>query len=50
MSELLKTEICGIKMQTPILSASGTFGFGEEFANFVDLAQMGGVVTKCLTL
>ena len=50
MGELLKTKICGIEMNTPILSASGTFGFGEEFADFVDLSQMGGVVTKCLTL
>ena len=50
MSELLKTEICGIKMQTPILTASGTFGFGEEFADFVDLQKIGGVCVKCITL
>ena len=50
MSELLKTEICGIKMNTPILAASGTFGFGEEFENFVDLEKLGGVMVKCLTL
>ena len=37
-------------MQTPILAASGTFGFGEEFANFVDLKKLGGVMVKCLTL
>lgn len=50
MSELLKTEICGIKMNTPILAASGTFGFGEEFSNFVELEKLGGVMVKCLTL
>ena len=50
MSELLKTEICGIKMNTPILAASGTFGFGEEFSNFVELDKLGGVMVKCLTL
>jgi len=50
MSELLKTELCGIKMNTPILAASGTFGFGEEFENFVDLEKLGGVMVKCLTL
>ena len=50
MSEFLKTEICGIKMNTPILAASGTFGFGEEFENFVDLEKLGGVMVKCLTL
>ena len=50
MSEILKTEICGIKMQTPILAASGTFGFGEEFEDFTDLKKLGGVMVKCITL
>ena len=50
MSELLQTEICGIKMQTPIFAASGTFGFGEEFKTFVDLDKLGGVMVKCITL
>lgn len=50
MSEILKTEICGIKMQTPILTASGTFGFGEEFADFTNLKRLGGVMVKCITL
>lgn len=50
MSELLKTEICGIKMNTPVLAASGTFGFGEEFENFIDLQKLGGVMVKCITL
>ena len=47
---LLRTEFCGIQMQTPILTASGTFGFGEEFADFVDLSRLGGVVVKGTTL
>jgi len=50
MSELLQTEICGIKMNTPILAASGTFGFGEEYENFVDLQKLGAVMVKCITL
>lgn len=50
MSEILKTEICGIKMNTPILAASGTFGFGEEFSDFVNLEKIGGVMVKCITL
>lgn len=50
MSDILKTELCGIKMNTPILAASGTFGFGEEFENFVDLKNLGGVMVKCITL
>ena len=37
-------------MNTPILTASGTFGFGEEFEDFVDLKKLGGVCVKCITL
>ena len=46
---LLQTELCGMKLNTPIFAASGTFGFGEEFENFVDLKRLGGVMVKCLT-
>ena len=49
-SSLLKTEIAGIKMNTPIFTASGTFGFGKEFADFLDLSKIGGVVVKGTTL
>ncbi len=48
--ELLSTHIAGIDMRTPVLTASGTFGFGEEFADFVDLARLGGVMVKGTTL
>ena len=37
-------------MKTPIFTGSGTFGFGEEFADFVDLSAIGGVVVKGTTL
>ena len=50
MINTLATEICGIKMNTPIMAASGTFGFGEEFADFVDLSRLGGVMVKGTTL
>lgn len=46
----LHTTLLGIPMQTPILTASGTFGFGEEFADFVDLSRLGAVVVKGTTL
>lgn len=46
----LQTELCGLKLNTPIFAASGTFGFGEEFENFVDLKRLGGVMVKCITL
>ena len=48
--ELLPTNIAGIEMRTPVLAASGTFGFGEEFADFVDLARLGGVMVKGMTI
>jgi len=46
---LLQTELLGMKLPTPIFAASGTFGFGEEFENFVDLKRLGGVMVKCIT-
>lgn len=46
----LHTSIAGIYMNTPVLTASGTFGFGEEFADFVDLSRLGGVMVKGTTL
>ena len=49
-AELLQTELLGMKLSTPIFAASGTFGFGEEFENFVDLKRLGGVMVKCITL
>ncbi len=46
----LYTNLAGIYMNTPVLTASGTFGFGEEFAEFVDLSRLGGVMVKGTTL
>ena len=46
----LHTCIAGIHMATPVLAASGTFGFGEEYADFVNLARLGGVMVKGTTL
>ncbi len=41
-----KVNIAGITFKNPILTASGTFGSGEEYAQFVDLNRLGGVITK----
>jgi dihydroorotate dehydrogenase (NAD+) catalytic subunit len=38
--------IAGVSLKNPILTASGTFGSGQEYAQFVDLNRLGGVVTK----
>ncbi|MGQ9854188.1 MAG: dihydroorotate dehydrogenase [Candidatus Oleimicrobiaceae bacterium] len=39
-----------LTLKNPVLVASGTFGYGEEFAPFLDLNRLGGVVTKTITL
>ncbi len=41
-----KVNIAGITFKNPILTASGTFGSGQEYAQFVDLNCLGGVITK----
>lgn len=46
----LSVEIAGIKLRNPVLTASGTFGYGEEFADYVDLESLGGVITKGLSI
>ncbi|WP_414714993.1 dihydroorotate dehydrogenase [Sporomusa sp.] len=47
---MLSVDIAGIKMKTPVMTASGTFGFGLEYSDFVDLNQVGAVVVKGTTL
>lgn len=37
-------------MKNPVMTASGTFGYGEEYADFVDLTQIGGIIVKGTTL
>jgi dihydroorotate dehydrogenase (NAD+) catalytic subunit len=49
MPDLLETTLCGIPLRNPVLAASGTFGYGIEFAKLVDLNQLGGLVTKGLS-
>jgi dihydroorotate dehydrogenase (NAD+) catalytic subunit len=46
----LDVELAGIKMKNPVMVASGTFGYGEEAANFVNLDKLGAIVTKTITL
>ena len=47
--ERLAVEVAGIRMATPIMGASGTFGFGMEYEDFLDLADVGAVVSKGIT-
>ncbi len=46
----LRTKAMGINFKNPILTASGTFGFGEEFSKIYDLSVLGGICSKGLTL
>ena len=43
-------EIAGVRFKNPVLTASGTFGYGLEFASFMDLNAIGGIVAKGLSL
>lgn len=47
---MLKVNICGLEFKNPIIAASGTFGFGEEFNKLYEVSQLGGICTKGLTL
>lgn len=45
----LEIEIAGIKFQNPVLTASGTFGYGLDFADLIDLNRLGGFCSKGLS-
>src|SRR2546421_11205198 len=46
---VLAVEIAGMKLKTPVMSASGCFGWGEEYARFFDLNRLGALVGKAVT-
>lgn len=46
----LAVEVAGIPMKNPVMPASGTFGYGEEYAPYLDLEKLGAIVTKGLSL
>jgi dihydroorotate dehydrogenase (NAD+) catalytic subunit len=46
----LKVDIGGLKLQNPVMTASGTFGYGREFDHLVDLNRLGGIIVKGLSL
>ena len=46
----LEVNIGGLKLKNPVMTASGTFGYGEEYGEFVDLNRLGAVVVKGLSL
>ena len=46
----MTVNLAGIPLRNPVMTASGTFGYGEEFAEYVDLEKIGAFVTKGLSL
>src|SRR5579863_10126751 len=49
VSSRLATSLFGVSLRTPVLAASGTFGYGVEFKGLVDLNLVGGIVVKGLS-
>lgn len=46
----LNVDIAGLKFNNPVIAASGTFGFGREYSEYMDLNKLGGISVKGLTL
>ena len=46
----LSVTIKDLNLKNPVLTASGTFGYGEEFADFIDLNRLGGFIVKGTTI
>ena len=46
----LSLTLCGVPLKNPVIAASGTFGFGHEYAEQMDLSRLGGISGKGLTL
>lgn len=46
----MRVTLAGMEMKNPVVAASGTFGFGREYAGFYDLSELGGICAKGLTL
>jgi dihydroorotate dehydrogenase (NAD+) catalytic subunit len=46
----LSVNLAGITLRNPVMTASGTFGYGEEFSEYLDLEKIGAIITKGLSL
>ena len=47
---MTKVELCGVSLKNPVIAASGTFGFGEEYKEYFDIGRLGGISGKGLTI
>ncbi|PLX65714.1 MAG: dihydroorotate dehydrogenase [Denitrovibrio sp.] len=50
MSDILKTTFCGVKFKNPVITASGTFGYGLEYVKHIDISRLGGISVKGISL
>jgi dihydroorotate dehydrogenase (NAD+) catalytic subunit len=46
----LRVDIGSLKLRNPVISASGTFGYGTEFTDFLDISRLGGIIVKGITV
>ncbi len=46
----LSTNLGGFQLKNPVMTASGTFGYGTEFSDFIDISRLGGIIVKGTTL
>ena len=50
MSRNMEIDFCGVKFKNPVVTSSGTFGFGKEYNDYYDISALGGIGVKGLTL
>jgi len=50
MHNRLKVNICGVEFKNPVITASGTFGYGLEYAKDIDISRLGGISVKGISL
>ncbi len=50
VSNILQTNLNGLVLNNPILTASGTYGYNDEYEEFIDVSNLGAIVTKAITL
>ncbi len=50
MTQKLKTNICGVEFKTPVIAASGTFGYGLEYIKHTNIEEIGGISVKGISL
>ncbi len=46
----LNVKIGDLQLKNPVMTASGTFGYGEEFSDFIDISRIGGIIVKGTTI